>query len=527
MTQEHRMKEIGRNAWAILHLWADEFKAAAEATKPGCGCGDLAVQAMQGLHDRVNLFLEKPLQHPKAMEGLTAWLREGVAIEAQGKVVRKRDILGNPDIEDDDDEEAEVELKPKTSLDGLSEETRRRVWRARKRHQRAEVCKPGEEIHHPDYRRPDEYECVSGSTHRHLKHHCQTQMAASVYELVTGKILEQLRKGSVPWRKPWSTRLTGGSGMPRNAVSGRPYSGINFLLLSTAPYRDPRWLTFRQARNLGGTINIGEKSTLVTFWNITEIEDDQGEQKKRFLLRYYLVFNVEQCSGLHLKPIVVPKDFNPIAEAEAIFAGMPNAPPLDHKGGNDAYYAPGLDAVHLPPRGAFNSPHEYYSTAFHELGHSTGHKSRLARFSEEDKPAIFGSPVYSREELVAEFCSAFICATVGIDSTVNNSAAYIGGWMKSLHDDPKMVVFAASRGQRAADYILGRLNENAPKEATEAVEAAQDLPDDLVGLVEEVSAEEVLGEGIDDDEISLSPAAQEEQDLAAAWRAAMQESHAK
>ena len=294
--------------------------------------------------------------------------------------------------------------------------------------------------------------------------HDMVLMEANVHEIVTGKVLAALRKGDVPWRKPWSSRRFAGEGMPRNAVSNRPYSGINIILLKMTPFGDPRWLTFEQAKALGGSVNKGEKSTLIVFWRIIEREvEDEDTGRKRIeeipLLRSYLVFNVEQCSGLRLKPLseTQVKEFDPVEEAEKVIAGMPNPPMMDNRGGDRAFYIPSADRIHLPARAAFPKADEYYATAFHELGHSTGHKSRLDRFSKEDEPAIFGSPVYSREELVAEFCAAFLSATTGIETTTENSAAYIGGWMKKLQGDPKVAVTAAARGQKAADYILGDL----------------------------------------------------------------------
>jgi antirestriction protein ArdC len=277
-------------------------------------------------------------------------------------------------------------------------------------------------------------------------------MTSKVYEIVTDKIIAALESGGPAWRKPWA------AGIPRNAISHRPYSGINALLLSMAPYVDNRWLTMNQANQLGGKVRKGEKSTLVIFWkqNPIKAENDNGEEIEKVipLLRYYLVFNVEQCEGLDL-PALETKAINPIVEAEAIIANMPNKPSVGFDGGDRAFYRPLSDSIHLPKRDSFESAGEYYSALFHELGHSTGHPSRLNRPTLAEV-AAFGSETYSREELVAEFAAAFLCGQAGIQTTITNSAAYIAGWLKKLRSDPKLAIIAASQGQKAADYIMGQ-----------------------------------------------------------------------
>ena len=275
-------------------------------------------------------------------------------------------------------------------------------------------------------------------------------MTNRVYDIVTDKILESLDRGTVPWRKPWS------AGLPRNAVTNRPYHGINTVLLGMSPYQDQRWVTYKQAGELGGNVRRGEKSTLVVFWKQLQVDDDKdGESAKTIpLLRYFNVFNVLQCEGLNLGTMVDTNTIEPLAAATAIVDNMPNPPSIAHDGGGRAYYVPSRDSVHMPAVNAFDGAGEYHSTLFHELTHSTGHKSRLNRES-LDTPAPFGSPIYSREELVAEFGAAFLCAQAGIDNTIDNSAAYISGWSKALKADKRLVITAASQGQKAADFIVG------------------------------------------------------------------------
>jgi len=278
-----------------------------------------------------------------------------------------------------------------------------------------------------------------------------------VYDIVTGRILESLDRGTVPWRRPWST------GLPRNATTNRPYHGINTVLLGMAPYSDQRWLTYKQAGQLGGNVRKGERSTMVVFWKQHTVKDEHshGEEREHDeestrtipLLRYYNVFNVQQCDGLSLEPIKA-NHVEPLAAAQAIVDSMPNPPSIAHDGGNRAYYVPSTDTVHMPAMATFHGAEGYYSTAFHELSHSTGHQSRLDR-NTLATPAPFGSLIYSREELVAEFGAAFLCSHAGIDNTLDNSAAYIAGWSRALRSDKRLVITAASQGQKAADYIAG------------------------------------------------------------------------
>lgn len=279
------------------------------------------------------------------------------------------------------------------------------------------------------------------------------------YAEVTARIIAALERGTVPWRHPWRAR-----GL-RNAVSHRPYRGINLLLLSLvsmeAGYDDARWLTYRQAEQLGGHVRRGEHGTRVVFWKWPardEERDGDPDDERRGpafpLMRLYTVFNVAQCERLSLLDPESGGEFDPLKRAEAIVSGYADGPHVFHDA-EAAYYVPSRDEVHLPPRSAFRDADGYYATLFHELAHSTGHPSRLDREGYQES-APFGSPVYSREELVAEFAAAFLCQQSGVDaSRLDQSAAYIASWLRALEDDRRLAVAAAGQAQRAVDHILG------------------------------------------------------------------------
>lgn len=271
---------------------------------------------------------------------------------------------------------------------------------------------------------------------------------ANVYEIVTGKIIEALQQGVIPWHKPWSADGTA----PANFQSKRQYNGINALLLGLSDYAAPYWLTFKQAQKLGGSVRKGERSTLVTFWK--QLKDkDNPDKKGAFMMRYYRVFNIEQCDGIEYTPAQVkPVEFN--HDDDPMVASYKNRPEITIGGGR-ACYNPRTDLVKMPEPGRFDTLKHYRATLYHELVHSTGHSSRLDRGL--DKPATFGSPSYAREELIAEIGACFLNNRAGIDSSevFDNSAAYISNWMRRLKDDPKLVITAASKAQKAADLIAG------------------------------------------------------------------------
>lgn len=272
----------------------------------------------------------------------------------------------------------------------------------------------------------------------------------NVYQIVTERILEALAKGVVPWRKPWRTET------PKNLISGRDYRGVNIFLLSAQPFESPYWLTFKQAKELGGTVKRGERGTPIVFWKVTEDEDSNGKVSKGFLLRYFTVFNVAQTEGIEAPQSVERPAFNPIEACEKVVASYKD-PPSILQMGQQAAYLPSLDRIWIPKPEQFTSPEEYYSTLFHELAHSTGASHRLARKGVAD-PSRFASHTYSFEELVAECTSAFLATHAGIaPATLGNSAAYIASWASKLKSEPRWIVDASAQAAKAADLILGKV----------------------------------------------------------------------
>jgi antirestriction protein ArdC len=287
----------------------------------------------------------------------------------------------------------------------------------------------------------------------------------NTYEIVTERIIQLLEQGVIPWRRPWSA-----GGAPRNLVSKKVYRGVNFFLLSATKYVSPYWLTLRQANELGGAVRKGEHGQIVIFWKVDRDTDPESDadadnidecekSRRRFVLRFYRVFNAEQCelpqAVLDKLPKIATYQHDPIEAAERIIANMPNPPALEY-GGTKAFYSPAADRITLPPRELFISAEEHFGSWAHEASHSTGHPKRLNRESIVEA-APFGSATYGTEELIAELSAAYLCAEAGISpAVIENEAAYIQGWLAKLKSEKRLIVVAAAQAQRAADYILGR-----------------------------------------------------------------------
>ena len=272
------------------------------------------------------------------------------------------------------------------------------------------------------------------------------QQKQSVYEIVTERILTFIEKEkSLPWTKPWVTRAQ------CNYKSKRPYNGINILLTGMQGYKSPYWLTYNQAKEMGGQVRKGEKATPIVFWNILTKESEDGEEEKKFgFHRLYYVFNAEQIDGIEFKPLDEAGAGNePIGAAEKVVAESGMA--IDY-GYGAATYNWATDEIQVPALSQHPTAEDFYSTLFHEMAHATGHKSRLNRPIEN----AWKTDDYSKEELVAEMASAFVLNVLGLDTskTDRNSAAYVKGWAKRLGDEPRMIVSASNQASKAADWLL-------------------------------------------------------------------------
>ena len=277
-------------------------------------------------------------------------------------------------------------------------------------------------------------------------------MSKNIYEMVTARIIEQLEQGIIPWHKPWT-----GTAGAWSRSTGRPYSLLNQWLMPQGEYA-----TFNQIKKEGGKVKKGEKGYPVVFFKPTviETEDKNGEKVKKTvpLLKYYTVFNIsEQVEGLEVKHSkeTVERHHEPLAELEAIKTDYLKRSGVEFYNleQDKAYYSPVDDSIVLPLVEQFDSIEEYYSTAFHEMAHSTGHSTRLNRLN---KLAAFGSDDYGKEELIAEITAAAVLNEAGIETekTIKNSAAYVQNWANAIKGDVKLIVHASSKAQKAFEMIM-------------------------------------------------------------------------
>ncbi len=295
----------------------------------------------------------------------------------------------------------------------------------------------------------------------------------SLYEEVTAKIIAQLEAGVFPWAQPWSAAAAV-PGLPRNAITGRVYSGINVLILWGAViqgcYPSQDWLTFRQALAAGGCVRKGERGHTVVYadrftpengraqvetsvqpqphGHEQDARQDGAPQSIPFLKRF-VVFNAAQCDGLPTRFAADPTPLHSSEQHEGAEALIAATGADVRIGGAQAFYDVGNDFVQVPPQPAFTQQIDYYRTALHELGHWTGSKARLAR----DQSGAFGTALYAREELCAELASAYLCASLGIVPTVRH-ADYLSSWLVVLRADNRAIFKTAAQASKAAEYLL-------------------------------------------------------------------------
>lgn len=276
-------------------------------------------------------------------------------------------------------------------------------------------------------------------------------MTRNLHAEITARIVAKLREGVAPWRQPWSTK--GNGAMPRNAVTGRAYSGANVPLLwmtqQERGYRSAGWLTFKQALEIGGNVRKGERGSQIIFVSAIEREDEESGQLRRIaFLKAYTVFNVEQCEGLPERLMPAPELVNTSRRDELAQEFLAATGADIRHGEGRAYYRRNLDYINLPAFESFVSVDAYYGTAFHELAHWTGADHRLNR----TKGKRFGDQEYTYEELVAELAAAFLSAEFGFDNDAE-AASYLAGWIKFLTDHETAFVSAASEASKAVAYL--------------------------------------------------------------------------
>jgi len=279
---------------------------------------------------------------------------------------------------------------------------------------------------------------------------------------VAEEMIRQIEAGTAPWMKPWQPGTIRTA--PYNPTTGNAYRGMNALWLEMMGRGDPRWMTYRQAKAEGAQVRGGEKGTSVEYWQFSEttlmkdadgkpLLDEEGQKRyqtavlERPKVFHAVVFNGEQIDGL--APLPQPElKFQPVEEAEKVLAQ--GGIDIRHDQPDRAFYRPGTDRIHLPPKGAFKEGYEYYATALHELGHATGHPSRLAR----DMSGGFGSPSYAKEELRAEIASYMVTTELGLGHYPERHAGYVESWLKALQDDRNEIFRAARDADRMASWML-------------------------------------------------------------------------
>lgn len=271
---------------------------------------------------------------------------------------------------------------------------------------------------------------------------------------VASKIIEQLEAGTAPWQKPWNPLRADGS-RPFNPTTGNVYRGINSLWLGAQGHDDPRWLTYRQADSLGAQVRRGQHGCTVEYWQFEKEQWNKETGRKETVklerpkVFWATVFNASQLSNMpDYQPPAITWDPNERAEKVIQASGAW----IEHRKGDRAFYSYGSDKIILPTREQFKDAPTYLAVALHELGHWTGHASRLNR----DLTGTWQSESYAKEELIAELSShmnatTLGCASPGVDA---NHVSYIASWIKALKEDPREIFRAAAAAEKVHDFVM-------------------------------------------------------------------------
>jgi antirestriction protein ArdC len=282
-------------------------------------------------------------------------------------------------------------------------------------------------------------------------------MSKKIQEAITNELIKSLEESKSMWSKEWKVM-----GVPMNAETKRPYSGINFLILSLKQmakgYKSCKWITMNKCNALGGKVNKGEKSTMITYYNMIEGQDKEGNTKKFPLLKSYLVFNIEQTTladNENFKEELKELDNTLMNnDIESLLKEYTKVCEIRHLIQDKACYSPVFDNITMPVREQFSNLHAYYSTVLHEIAHSTGHKSRLDR----NLKGLFGNEDYALEELIAEISSMFLLSHFEVDNTAikNNNIAYVNNWIKVLKSDASFIFKASKQANNVFDYLTNK-----------------------------------------------------------------------
>lgn len=280
-------------------------------------------------------------------------------------------------------------------------------------------------------------------------------MSDKIQKAIQNKVLAMLEEGTIPWRKTWNLEC----GTAKNIITNKAYRGSNYFMLNCQGYSSPYWMTFKQAKNLGGFVRKGQKSTPITVWYTVKPKEGEEEKKQRGYFGMALVFNLAQTDEVKVpkreEDEVKKYNNDPLANCEQILSEFTDPPAV--KWGMKPCYNLTQDIIGMPKIKKFESSEEFYAVYFHEMGHSTRHLTRLNRIKTS----------YAKEELVAEMTACFLCGSAGIETaTIDNQVAYINEWRKEISKDPKIIMQAASEAQKAANYIMNINQFTEMKEAS-------------------------------------------------------------